>query len=230
MATTVASIIETARDAHPLFGERNISPGAAVRMIDKIHKRLYVKIANKNPSMLATRASAQAFANSTAAAGYTITAGYIKIVEIYLAYTDGSRLPLNIVDSVDKGNIHVHPSAFIENGKLYPIDPVYDEWSDSTARTGWNTCDNIYVVYVAGPTSITQQKASGSGITIQTPDSSADFLSAALALRFAVRLADKVSRRQMDWMTRDYQDARDTFMELVENEAAGEIRHVQIVD
>ena len=230
MATTVASIIEAARDAHSLFSERNISPGAAVRMLDKVHRRLYFKTADIQPGILATRASAQAFANSTAAAGYTITSGYIKVIEAYLSYTDGTRLPLNLVDSVSKGNIHLHPSAFIEGGKLYPIDPLYDEWSDSTNRTGWNTCDEIYIIYVAGPTAISQQKASGSAINIQTPDSSADVLSAHLALKFAGRMGDQVSRRTLEQLSMEYQDALKTYLSMIDQEADSEVRYVQVVD
>lgn len=233
MATTVASVIESARDAHPAFSQGNIPDGTAVRMLDKIHRRLYYKILATRPDLVASdnTSSKQAFANSTAAAGYSLPTGYIKLIEAYVHYDDGTRLILNLVDSMESGGtISQHPSAYVKNGKLYPIDPVYDNWSDTQPRTGWDSASSIEWHYATIPTAITQIKASGSNVNIGTPDASADLLVAHLAYKFAVREMDKVGPVVADHLKGEWRDAEESYLLLVDGEVDSEQWMVRVID
>jgi hypothetical protein len=230
MATTVASIITAARDVHAAFGEENVSPGAAVRMVDRAHRRLYFRTARTNPDRLATRQSALTFAQSTAAAGYSPTSGFVKIVSAQVGYSDGTRMNLSLVDSLEKTNVSVHPAAFIENGKLYPIDPTYDEWGDSTPRTGWNTASYIYVIYVAAPTAISQLKASGSNTNIELPDYAFDALVGHVAYMMATRMKRKIGDAAYGEIKSEYGDALNEYLRLLDSEVESKVRFVRVLD
>lgn len=233
MGLTVTEVIEGARDVHPLFSEQTIPPRTAVRLLDRVHKRIWLKTAESNPDVLLSDnlSSKQAFDTSTAAAGYALPSS-VKYLYFYVHYDDGYIAPLNIVDPIRKGNIDRHPSAYIANGKLYPIDPYMKEWADvGGARDGWNGATSIEWHYIALPTTISAIKdGAGDDINLETPDVSYDVLVSQLAHKFGIRLQDRIGKSVLTDLREDATDATQTYLMTIADQEGAEIEYVQVVD
>jgi len=199
VATTVAEIIDAARDRHPAFTERMIGDKAAMRFLSQYQRRLVNKILNWNADYIATKQNVSYLAtylwNST---GYTLPAN-VQVIGGTVNLTDvtDDNDPLTIVKYSDRLNPMGRFPAYIKDGILYLCGYSQD----------WTTVESIDLEYVAIPDLFTALDDE-----ISLPDNASDLLVAKLVLFMAsIVVARKAAKIDKNEFVSELTEAQDDF-------------------
>lgn len=199
MATTVAEIIDAARDRHPGFSERVIGDKVAMRFLSQYQRRLVNKILRWNADYIATQ---QNVSYSTdylwTSTGYSLPEN-VQVIggTVNFTNTTDDHGELSLVKHSDRLNPMGRYPAYIKNGSLFLCGYSQD----------WTDVASIDLEYVATPSLFTTTSDN-----IALPDNSSDLLVARLALFMAqIVKRKKIARTDIDEFYVETKEAEDEF-------------------
>ena len=163
------------------------------------------------------------------ASGYTLP-NALKFTDFYVNYADAAgvtpRRRITIIPAHMKGDSFINPSAILEGGKLYPVDPEGRDWQDETDRAGWTDAASIEWHYIAVPSAYTA--VAGTDVTnpVTISDHGVPALVDALGAWMAVRLVNVLAPVAVQTLTGLAGGSRAEWLALVDQFNESEARYV----